>query len=198
MKIAEIEYTPNPNAVKFVLKEPLTQFGIVRSFASAEDAVGNPLAERLFALDHVISVFMADRFVTVTQDGQANWHELLRQIAAPLREASFEDANPDAQELRRAQEAAASGAYGPAAPAEGVGLDDPRLPAIREILDAHIMPFLAADGGGLEIQGLVDNELFIRYQGACGTCPASLTGTLMAIENLVQEEVDPQLTVITV
>ena len=40
-KIAEVEYTPNPNARKFVLKEPLT-WGIARSFdhaGAAEAAV---------------------------------------------------------------------------------------------------------------------------------------------------------------
>ena len=32
----------------------------------------------------------------------------------------------------------------------------------------------------------------------CGTCPASLTGTLAAIEGLVQKEIDPELVVISV
>ena len=36
-KIAEIEDTPNPNAVKFILMEPLT-WGITRSYDSAEQA----------------------------------------------------------------------------------------------------------------------------------------------------------------
>ena len=36
-KIADIEYTPNPNAVKFILKEPLT-VGSSRSFQNAEAA----------------------------------------------------------------------------------------------------------------------------------------------------------------
>ena len=36
-KIAEIEPTPNPNAMKFILKEPLT-WGISRSYENAEQA----------------------------------------------------------------------------------------------------------------------------------------------------------------
>jgi Fe-S cluster biogenesis protein NfuA len=40
--------------------------------------------------------------------------------------------------------------------------------------------------------------LKIRYQGACGSCPSSLSGTLMAIENMIQDEIDPQITVIAV
>jgi hypothetical protein len=42
-KIAEIEGTPNPNALKFVLKEPLT-WGIKRSYDNPEEAKDDPLA----------------------------------------------------------------------------------------------------------------------------------------------------------
>ena len=54
----------------------------------------------------------------------------------------------------------------------------------------------AGDGGWLEVIELVDHQLSIRYEGACGSCPSSLTGTLMAIENMIREEIDPDLTVI--
>ena len=42
-KIAEIEDTPNPNAKKFVLKDPLT-WGISRSFDTAAQAQDDSLA----------------------------------------------------------------------------------------------------------------------------------------------------------
>jgi Fe-S cluster biogenesis protein NfuA len=34
--------------------------------------------------------------------------------------------------------------------------------------------------------------------GACSTCPAGMTGTLMAIEGILKKEVDPEIVVITV
>lgn len=39
---------------------------------------------------------------------------------------------------------------------------------------------------------------FIITRGGCGTCSASITGTLMAIENLLKTQVDENLTVETV
>ena len=45
-KIAEIEDTPNPNAVKFILKEPLT-WGITHSYDNALQAQGDALAAAL-------------------------------------------------------------------------------------------------------------------------------------------------------
>jgi Fe-S cluster biogenesis protein NfuA len=55
---------------------------------------------------------------------------------------------------------------------------------------------LAGDGGGLEVVSLEDTTLTIRYQGACGSCPSSVSGTLMAMQNLLQAEVDERLTVV--
>jgi NFU1 iron-sulfur cluster scaffold homolog, mitochondrial len=187
MKIAEIEHTPNPNAMKFVLSEPITQGFSTRSFETFEDAADVPLAQKIFAIDHVISVYFADRWITVTQDGGAPWPDLMREIAVPIREATIEDANPAFMARKNAD-----------GEIEGPGLDDERIPMIQEVLEYNILPFLAGDGGGLQIVGLVDDQLMIRYEGACGTCPASMSGTLLAIENLLQVEVDPNLTVVTV
>lgn len=189
MKIAEIEYTPNPNAVKFILDEPLTPFGVTGEFNTAEEAENVMLAKALFEIDHVESVFYTDRWLTVTQDGEANWHDLLREIATPIRDATAEDASLGDEYMGPSREAVEG---------EGVGLDDERIPLIQELLEDHILPFLQGDGGGLEIKGLVNDQLLIRYQGACGTCPSSTMGTLMAIENLVQMEVDPGLEVISI
>ena len=90
-KIADIEGTPNPNAMKFILKEPLT-WGMARSYDNAEQAKGDPLAEELFAIEHVTNVFYVDRWITVTQDGGADWKELTRQLAVPIRAAPAADA----------------------------------------------------------------------------------------------------------
>jgi len=74
--------------------------------------------------------------------------------------------------------------------------DDPRLLRINEMLDEKIRPYLASDGGWLEIVSLQDKTLTIRYQGACGSCPSSLTGTLMGIESLIRQEIDPEIEVV--
>src|SRR5665647_1629452 len=85
-KIADIEDTPNPNAKKFILKEPLT-WGITRSYDDARQAMDDPLASALFDIEHVTNVFYVDHWITVTQDGRADWQELLRKLADPIRVA---------------------------------------------------------------------------------------------------------------
>lgn len=185
-KISDIEETPNPNAVKFILREPVSN-GVARQYGSADLAVNDPLAKSLFDIGHVVSVFYMDRMITVEKDDEGDWDELLPALAVPIRAADAVNGS-----------AAAAAAAAVGGPIAAVTSDDPRLLRINEILDEKVRPALMGDGGYLEIIGLAEHTLSIRYQGACGSCPSSLTGTLMAIESMLKQEVDPELEVIAV
>ncbi len=182
-KISDIEGTPNPNALKFVLKEPLT-WGVTHSYDSAEQAKDNPLAAELFEIDHVTNVFYVDRWITVTQDGSANWSDLSREVADPIRAAPAADTQ--------------SAATIATATTTILGLsskDQLRLDKINELLDEEIRPYLQGDGGDLHVLGIKDNVLSVHYQGACGTCPSSISGTLRGIENLLRS-IEPDIEVV--
>ena len=184
-KIAEIEPTPNPNAMKFILKEPLT-WGISRSYDNIEAAKDDKLAAALFDIEHVTNVFYVDHWITVTQDGGADWHELQRKVAEPIRAA------PAADEQTAAATAASTASLAELSPA-----DQERLDRINELLDEQIRPYLQGDGGDLYVMGLAGNTLSVHYQGACGSCPSSLSGTLAGIENLVKS-IEPDIEVVAV
>jgi NFU1 iron-sulfur cluster scaffold homolog, mitochondrial len=183
-KISDIQETPNPNAVKFILREPVSS-GVARQFASSDQAQTDTLAKSLFDVGSVVSVFYMDNMITVEKEDPADWDELLPVLAVPIRAASSVGAPGNGA-------AAVGGAIA------AVTSDDPRLLKINELLDEKVRPYLMGDGGYLEILDLKDQTLKIRYQGACGSCPSSLTGTLMAIEGMLKQEVDPELEVIVV
>ena len=176
-RIADIEDTPNPNAVKFVLKDRLT-WGTACSYDSAESAACDPLAANLFAIPHVVNVYYMDKWITVTQDGGADWPKLVREIAMPIREAEAVQ-KPESETVTNFDD------------------DEPRLAAIRKLLDEQVRPALVSDGGDLQIVGLEGNMLMIRYYGACGSCPSSLAGTLSAIGNLART-IEPDIEVVAV
>jgi Fe-S cluster biogenesis protein NfuA len=184
-KISDIQETPNPNAVKFILREPVSN-GTAHSIGSVQEAQSDPLAKALFDVGHVVSVFYMDSMITIEKDDEADWDDLLPALAVPIRAT---------ESVSVAANAAAAAVGGPLA---AVVSDDPRLLRINEILDEKVRPALMGDGGYLEVLGLHDHTLSIRYQGACGSCPSSLTGTLMAIEGMLKQEVDPELEVIAV
>jgi NFU1 iron-sulfur cluster scaffold homolog, mitochondrial len=184
-KISDIQETPNPNAVKFILREPVTN-GVALQFDSPEKAQDDPLAKSLFEVGNLVSVFYMGNMITTEKEDSADWDELLPALAVPIRAADSVTAGSPA------------GAEGVGGALGAVMSDDPRLLRINEILDEKVRPALAGDGGYLEILELKDHTLKIRYQGACGSCPSSLTGTLMAIEGMLKQEIDPDLEVIAV
>ncbi|MBI3373334.1 MAG: NifU family protein [Betaproteobacteria bacterium] len=185
-KISEIEDTPNPNAKKFILREPLT-WGITRSYDNPGQAMDDPLAAALFHIKHVTNVFYIDHWITVTQDGGADWPELMRKLAEPIRAA------PAASEQSaRLASAAANGEFADMSPE-----DQERIERINGLLDEQIRPYLQSDGGDLHVLGLEGNRLTVHYQGACGSCPSSLSGTLSGIEYLVKS-IEPDMEVVAV
>jgi len=191
-RIAEIEFTPNPNARKFILRDPLS-YGVTKSYENAEQAAGDPLAEALFAIPHVTNVFYVDHWITVTQDGKAHWPELLRELAVPIRDAP--SASERSAELIDRDSDRPDGAMfdeSKLSPAERE-----KLELIRQLLDERVRPYLQGDGGALYILGLEDNVLKVHYQGACGSCPSSISGTLAGIEGMVRE-IDPDMEVVAV
>src|SRR5258705_8998801 len=83
-KISDIEETPNPNAVKFILREPVSN-GTVHQYGAVEQAENDALAKSLFDVGHIVSVFYMDKMITVEKDDEGDWDELLPLLAAPIR-----------------------------------------------------------------------------------------------------------------
>src|ERR1051325_1334176 len=137
-KISDIQETPNPNAVKFILREPVTS-GVGRQFASTEQAETDPLAKSLFDIGNVVSVFYMDNMVTVEKEDSADWDELLPTLAVPIRAADS------------VAPSSGNGAAAVGGALAAVTSDDPRLLKINEILDERVRPYLMGDGGYLEI-----------------------------------------------
>ena len=77
-----------------------------------------------------------------------------------------------------------------------------RIKAIDALLDSDIRPMLVMDGGNMEIIDIKENlphyDLYIRYLGSCSGCSSGSTGTLYAIESVLQQKIDENLRVLPI
>ncbi|HIP51692.1 MAG TPA: iron-sulfur cluster assembly scaffold protein NifU [Campylobacterales bacterium] len=77
-----------------------------------------------------------------------------------------------------------------------------KFKAIEKVIDDNIRQMLVMDGGDMEILDIKENgehlDIYITYLGACSGCSSSDTGTLYAIENVLQEKCAKNIRVITV
>ena len=79
----QTEATPNPATVKFIPGRAVLGDGTV-DYRSGE-AVGSPLAMRLFAVEGVTGVFLGSDFISVTK-GEMEWQHLKPAILGAIME----------------------------------------------------------------------------------------------------------------
>ena len=175
--VQDVDLTPNPHALKFVLNEKLLKFE-TRQFGSKVEAEKDPLAKGIFEINGVETVFYMDKFVTIEKSKSANWGQIQRPFIEFLK--TF-DKNliPEEQIAQPTIE------------------ESELLKQINNILDQKVRPALAGDGGGLQVVGLDGYTVKVHYQGACGSCPTAISGTLMAIEGLLKRDISPAIEVIS-
>jgi NFU1 iron-sulfur cluster scaffold homolog, mitochondrial len=81
-RVIEIQPTPNPNAVKFVLDRFVSERPV--SFFNAAAAEGYPLAQKLFGIRGVTSLLLLGDFITINKSPDAVWNDITAQAEAML------------------------------------------------------------------------------------------------------------------
>jgi len=179
LQVQDVDLTPNPQALKFILNEKLLNHE-TRNYKSAEEAKNDPLAKGIFEIAGVVSVFYMDKFITIEKDPKVAWGNIQRPFVEFIKNFDKSLIPPENESYQAST------------------IDETELlKKINEVLDTRVRPALAGDGGGLEVMGIEGTTLKIRYQGACGSCPSSIRGTLVAIENLLRREVNPAIEVVS-
>ena len=80
--VAEIQPTPNPNALKFILDREIANQPA--SFFDPAAAQNHPVAARLFAVGGVSSLLFLGDFVTVNKTPESDWAAIKRSVKKAL------------------------------------------------------------------------------------------------------------------
>ncbi len=197
-KVVRFVQTPNPEAGQFIMSHPVVRAGGTRTFSGPDDARNDAFSKAMFKVFGVESLFLKENFVTVTKSPTINWTSVMGTLQDALEKHLdyYEKADEDAQP----QEPASAKNI-----LEEVDVEDfpsfdneQKSKIIDAVLDHAIRPALANDGGGITLVGVEGNVVRVHYQGACGTCPSSTTGTLQYIESFLQDTLHRDLKVQTV
>lgn len=175
----DIQPTPNPNALKFILNVPVKNHGS-STYRTPSECGENNVALELFKVRGIDQLHFFENVISVTKFSYEDWDSVEVNVIKtlkkyiPLHNPNYTDPNPE--EERRSQL-------------------PPELLQIEEILDRTIRPGLQGDGGDIQALSYEDNILMVKYQGACGTCPSSTSGTLEAIRAILRDEINPEIEV---
>ena len=171
MSYIQVEDTPNPLAMKFLVEEELLPLGKTFNASSTLQASVSPLASELFQMETVSNVFIGSTFVTITKEPFANWDDLklevIEKITYFLRSGLpiLNQNSPAKKEFNSS---------------------DPIFAQIEAILEEKIRPSIAQDGGDVIFQGFEDGIVYLELQGSCSGCPSSAITLKNGIENLLK------------
>lgn len=175
----DIQPTPNPNALKFILNMPVKNTGN-STYKSPGECGDNLLALELFKVRGIDQLHFFENVIAITKFSYEDWDSVEVNVSKVLREQmpthnpDYNDPNPEAERRNNLS---------------------PELQQIELILDKTIRPGLQGDGGDIQALTYQDNILMVKYQGACGTCPSSASGTLEAIKAILRDELNPEIEV---
>lgn len=60
---------------------------------------------------------------------------------------------------------------------------------VKEVIEKEISPFLAFEGGSIELVGVDDGVVKVRLKGACAGCPMSQYTLVNFVETTLKERV---------
>jgi len=190
-KIVRVQPTPNPDAFQFILNGKVIGES-TKTFDSPEVAEDDILAKELFKIFGIQNVYLKENFVTITKSNTVGWHTLMEKTGHTLEKylkfyetgdepEHADDINPILEAFKKE---------------DFFNYDGNRqTEVVNALLDVAIRPALANDGGGINILSIEGKQIKINYQGACGSCPSSTTGTLQYIEQFLKEAISPELEV---
>ena len=184
--LIETEMTPNPATLKFLPGQAVMESG-TRDFANDEDAAVSPLAQALFDIGDVDSVFFGRDFVSVTAAPSVEWRDLKPNVIGVLLD-HFASGAPlfrpgSAAEIHIPDEDAF-----PVNPEDADIVDQ-----IKDLIETRVRPAVAKDGGDIVYRGFDHGIVYLAMHGACSGCPSSSATLKQGIETLLKHYV-PEVT----
>jgi len=160
----------DPHIMGFILDEIVQPGPPVRFDSADADA---PLAQALFAVAGVCHVEVSAAAIWVRKAEEAEWSVLKPAIATAIRTTLDQG---DA----------------PLGTPEQMDPDALLMQAVEELLDRQVNPSVAAHGGHIGAERVVDGAVYLRMSGGCQGCAASAATLRDGVERMLRSAL-PQI-----
>jgi len=178
-----LEFTPNPNTLKYSVNRTLIQKGAA-NFVRKEDAENrSPLAKKLLNVVGIGGVMIGKDFVTVTKTEAGDWDHVHKTASDTIEqhlsagEPVFEGNEQESASNENSTEMEKK---------------------IQAVLDEHIRPAVARDGGDVALDRYEAGIAYLSMQGSCSGCPSSAMTLKMGIETKLKEIIPEIIEVVAV
>lgn len=161
----DVQQTPNPDTLKFVLGFELVQNGSIE-FKSQSEAKEYPFVQKIFALGAEL-IFFGSNFISVKKNSSLEWGQILEEIKNIIKY----DFPKNFKTIIVKKETSEN--------------KDEIFKKIEEVLELKIRPAVAMDGGNISLRSFVDGVAEVELQGSCAGCPSSTLTLKQGVERML-------------
>ena len=162
----DVQQTPNPDTLKFVLGLELVQNGSIE-FKSHLEAKEYPFVQKIFELG-VELVFFGANFISVKKSSSIEWGQILEEIKNIIKNDFPKNFKAITLKKKETSEN-----------------KDEVFKKIEEVLELKIRPAVAQDGGNIKLRSFIDGVAEVELQGSCAGCPSSTLTLKQGVERML-------------
>ena len=171
--MVNIEYTPNPDTLKFLPGKKVSEIGPVE-FLKSDKNIKIPLANKILSLEGTLMVFFGEDFITVKKEKNLNWEDLKHGIISEINDYYSKGNNVVVKkDLSKSDSKSDS------------NQSNEIINKINEVLDSKIRPAVAKDGGDITFKSFKDGIVTVELKGSCSGCPSSIMTLKNGVQNLL-------------
>lgn len=159
----EIQETPDANVINFFPPQPLLKQGSAE-FVDAKSIRKSPLAEQIFDIGGIASLFITADMISVTKQDTADWNEIKPIIMAEIMDY-----------LSTGEEVLTNETSG-----------DDVAQQVQALLNARIRPAVKKDGGDIKFISFENGVVLVEMQGACKGCPYAMRTLKEGVERILK------------
>ena len=171
----QTETTPNPNSLKFLSENIISNVGTEEFQKSDIGKIKNSFVKELLNFKGVELILLSKNFLSVKKTKEISWNELKPMVISHMNHYFENNKVPILQnELKKE---------------ENENESDETIQKIKDVLDTKIRPAVARDGGDIKFKSFEKGIVKVELQGSCSGCPSSLMTLKQGVQNLLKHYV---------
>ena len=162
----EVQTTPNENILNFFPPKKFLPEG-KNEFINEKSLRRSPLAEAIFNIGGIETVFITPDMISVTKKPDTAWESIKSLTLAEIMDFIVTGEPADVNEPEEPEE-------------------EEILHRINALIDARIRPAIQKDGGDIVVENFADGIVVVRLTGNCSGCPYAMITLKEGVEKILK------------
>ena len=188
------ESTPNPEVMRFVSNRMIADKSI--EVKNIKEAKNISIAEELLKFPFVKSIYLSSNFISVTKESSVEWQGIAMHLRTFITEHLNENGIKNYTEHLSLEKQLNPQSKQNQTELQHKTKFSAEEKEIEAILNQYIKPAVEGDGGAITLNYYKDNVVSVDLKGACSGCPSASNTLKLGVERLLQEKINPNISVI--